>query len=55
MWQVRFEYYLQQHFDTDEGYVRESLEASDAVQQEDVQLCEAVQRGLRSPAYDTGR
>ena len=25
------------------------------VQQEDVTLCEAVQRGLRSPAYDCGR
>lgn len=25
------------------------------VQQEDVALCEAVQRGLRSPAYDCGR
>ena len=53
--QVRFEYYLQDDFEPDEGYVRESLEASDAVQQEDVQLCEAVQRGLRSPAYGSGR
>lgn len=25
------------------------------VQQEDIALCEAVQRGLRSPAYDSGR
>ena len=25
------------------------------VQQEDIALCEAVQRGLRSPAYDAGR
>ncbi len=53
--QVHFEYFLQQDFKADAGYVDESLEASDAVQQEDVKLCEAVQRGLRSPAYDTGR
>lgn len=25
------------------------------VQQEDIALCEAVQRGLGSPAYNTGR
>lgn len=34
---------------------QESLEGSHEVQLEDVKLCEAVQRGLRSPAYDTGR
>jgi choline monooxygenase len=31
------------------------LQASDAVQQEDVALCEMVQRGLASPGYDVGR
>lgn len=25
------------------------------VQQEDIGLCSSVQRGLRSPAYDSGR
>ena len=53
--QVRFEYFLDQDFRADAGYVEESLQASDEVQQEDVKLCEAVQRGLRSPAYGTGR
>lgn len=53
--QVRFEYFLHQDHKAEEGYVGESLEASDAVQQEDVRVCEAVQRGLRSPAYGTGR
>lgn len=53
--QVRFEYFLHQDHEAGEKFVEESLQASDAVQQEDVRLCEAVQRGLRSPAYDTGR
>lgn len=52
---VRFEYFLQEGFSPDKGYLQESLEASETVQQEDVKLCEAVQRGLKSPAYDTGR
>ncbi|KAF8067235.1 choline monooxygenase [Scenedesmus sp. PABB004] len=37
------------------AFVADSLAASHAVQLEDVGLCEAVQRGLESPAYDTGR
>lgn len=53
--QVRFEYFLQQGFSPDDSYVQESLAGSDEVQQEDVKLCEAVQRGLRSPAYNMGR
>ena len=28
---------------------------SDQVQQEDIQICEAVQKGLRSRTYDRGR
>lgn len=53
--QVRFEYFLHQDFTPSDGYVAESLHASDAVQQEDVKICESVQRGLRSAAYGTGR
>ncbi len=30
-------------------------QASDVVQQEDVWLCEMVQKGLQSPGYDVGR
>ena len=52
---VRFQYFLDQGISADEGYVQESLAASESVQQEDVKLCEAVQRGLRSPAYNMGR
>jgi choline monooxygenase len=32
-----------------------TIEFSDKVQQEDIAICEAVQRGLRSVAYDRGR
>jgi hypothetical protein len=39
----------------DREYVDASLAASDAVQQEDIALCEDVQQGLQSRAYDTGR
>jgi choline monooxygenase len=35
--------------------VTKAVEFSDEVQQEDVGLCESVQRGLRSATYDRGR
>ena len=38
-----------------ESYVDQSLAESDKVQQEDNMICESVQRGLHSAAYDTGR
>ena len=38
-----------------ETYVEQSLAESDKVQQEDNMICESVQRGLQSSAYDTGR
>ena len=41
--------------DADPDFVERSLAASDRVQQEDVGICESVQRGLRSSSYDTGR
>ncbi|MBI3847583.1 MAG: Rieske 2Fe-2S domain-containing protein [Planctomycetes bacterium] len=36
-------------------FVEKSLVASHAVQEEDVSICESVQEGLASPAYDQGR
>ncbi|KAI8483508.1 hypothetical protein Bbelb_387310 [Branchiostoma belcheri] len=36
-------------------FVQTSLTASDQVQQEDTFICERVQKGLRSSAYDVGR
>jgi choline monooxygenase len=35
--------------------VQQSIAFSDEIQQEDVVICEQVQRGLRSRAYDSGR
>lgn len=37
------------------GMIESDLEYSAKVQQEDIEICEAVQRGLRSVAYDKGR
>jgi choline monooxygenase len=51
-----FDYYVEDgSLARDEGFLRRSLEASDRVQQEDVGVCESVQRGLASALYDTGR
>ncbi|EIE20824.1 choline monooxygenase, partial [Coccomyxa subellipsoidea C-169] len=52
---VHFEYWLEQSLVHDSSLIDSSLADSDQVQQEDIALCEAVQRGLHSPAYDTGR
>ncbi len=41
--------------DADPAFVERSLEASAKVQQEDIDVCESVQRGLGSSAYDVGR
>ena len=35
--------------------MRRTIEFSDEIQIEDIQICEAVQRGLRSRSYKTGR
>jgi choline monooxygenase len=35
--------------------IRKAVEFSDEVQQEDIGLCESVQRGLRSATYERGR
>ena len=38
-----------------EVYRKQSLKIAERVQQEDIDVCESVQRGLQSRAYDTGR
>jgi choline monooxygenase len=35
-------------------FIERSIVASHRVQEEDVAICESVQRGLGSPAYDRG-
>ena len=57
---VVYDYYLQKDKMEELGgelerYLEESLAESDRVQQEDNMICESVQRGLQSSAYDTGR
>ncbi|CAL5219950.1 g1882 [Coccomyxa viridis] len=52
---VRFDWWLEEHLCHDSALTEQSLADSEQVQQEDIALCEAVQRGLRSPAYDSGR
>jgi choline monooxygenase len=41
--------------DRSQARIRKAVQFSDEVQQEDIGLCESVQRGLRSATYDRGR
>ena len=52
---VVLEWFFEHERVTDQVFIEESLASSDTVQQEDVALCESVQRGLASPSYDRGR
>jgi phenylpropionate dioxygenase-like ring-hydroxylating dioxygenase large terminal subunit len=51
-----FEWYFAEP-GTGEGWesMQQAIAFSDEIQQEDIVICEQVQRGLRSRAYDTGR
>ena len=53
--QVDMDYYVLPELADDAAFVERSLTASERVQHEDVTICESVQAGLRSPAYDVGR
>ena len=35
--------------------IRKAIEASDAIQREDIAICESAQRGMRSMAFQQGR
>ncbi len=48
-----FDYFFEPDCSAD--FIARSLEASDQVQQEDLGICESVQRGLASSAFDVGR
>lgn len=39
----------------DKEFVQQMIEGENIVQMEDVGLCQEVQKGLQSPAYDVGR
>ncbi|CAK9171580.1 unnamed protein product [Ilex paraguariensis] len=53
--QVVFDYFLDASLKADKAFIERSLQDSERVQMEDIVLCEAVQRGLESPAYCCGR
>lgn len=53
--EVVFDYYFIESQGGRRALVERSLAASDRVQQEDVDICESVQRGLESSSYDKGR
>ncbi|KAK4483759.1 hypothetical protein RD792_010961 [Penstemon davidsonii] len=53
--EVIFDYFLDASLTGDSTFIEKSLEESERVQQEDVILCEAVQKGLESPAFNVGR
>ena len=50
-----FDYYFDGSLVADRAFIGRSLEASDRVQQEDIAVCESVQRGLLSSSFDRGR
>jgi choline monooxygenase len=52
---VVFDFWFEDVSDARDAYNRRSVELGERIQQEDVDICESVQRGLMSRAYDTGR
>jgi choline monooxygenase len=52
---VQFDYWLESAFSASSDYIERSLAASDQVQAEDIEICENVQIGLGSGAYQPGR
>jgi choline monooxygenase len=52
---VVFDYYFADTTPTSEGRNKESIAVSEKVQDEDMAICDAVQRGLGSRAYVAGR
>lgn len=52
---VIFDFYFAGTDDAAKDYNRQSIAVSHRVQEEDVDICEAVQRGLHSRAYNAGR
>ena len=53
--EVIFDFYFAGAGEARMPYIRESIAVSERVQQEDIAICDGVQRGLRSRAYQAGR
>jgi choline monooxygenase len=52
---VVFDFYFEDAAEAAQARNRASIDVSERIQDEDVAICESVQRGLRSRAYGTGR
>jgi choline monooxygenase len=52
---VLFDFYFGDTRESQLPYIRESIGVSERVQQEDIVICDGVQRGLSSRAYQAGR
>jgi len=52
---VLFDFYFAPGEGTGGGLQDQSINVADVVQQEDIDICESVQRGLSSRSYDVGR
>lgn len=52
---VVFDWFLDSSLVHDKDFIESSIADSEVVQKEDITLCEDVQNGLLSPAYDVGR
>jgi choline monooxygenase len=53
--EVIFDFYFGDTSEAQRPYIRESMGVSERVQQEDIVICDGVQRGLSSRAYQAGR
>lgn len=53
--EVIFDFYFGDTSEAHMPYIRESMGVSERVQQEDIVICDGVQRGLSSRAYQAGR
>ena len=53
--EVIFDFYFGNVSEDTMPYIRESMSVSELVQQEDIVICDGVQRGLSSRAYQAGR
>ncbi|MGA7223308.1 MAG: aromatic ring-hydroxylating dioxygenase subunit alpha [Candidatus Acidiferrales bacterium] len=53
--EVIFDFYFGDTRESQMPYIRESMGVSERVQQEDIVICDGVQRGLSSRAYQAGR
>lgn len=52
---VTFNWWVESDKAEDSAFIQDSLKASDKVQQEDIEVCESVQRGLQSAGFRAGR